>query len=73
MIMTTKPMETSLLGLTCSPGVIEVEKEFMAKMVDNFFKSLKRCILLVLKGLTTSYESLKLVFPPEHNQGLWGS
>ena len=35
-IMTVKPVEGSPLGITCSSGVIKAEKEFMAKMVDNF-------------------------------------
>ena len=33
--ITTKPMETSSLGITRSPGVIEVEKEFVAELVDT--------------------------------------
>ena len=57
MIITTKPMETTPLGITRSPRVIEVEKEFLAKLVDSFFKSLSRC----LKGSTTPFESLKVV------------
>ena len=61
MIMTTKVTETSPSGLTRSLGVIEVEKEFVAKMIDSFYKGLKRCISLVLKGSTTSFEFLKVV------------
>ena len=38
MIVTTKITETSLTSLTRSPGVIEVEKEFMADMIDTFYK-----------------------------------
>jgi len=38
MIVTTKITETSLTSLTRSPEVIEVEKEFMADMIDTFYK-----------------------------------
>jgi len=41
--------------------VIEVEKEFVAEMVDTFYKSLKRCISLVLKGSTSPIEFLKVI------------
>ena len=40
-IVTTKLPETSPSKLTRSPGVIEVEKEFMAEIIDTFYKSLK--------------------------------
>ena len=49
-VITTKPMNTSPSRIIQSPGVIEVEKEFVAELVDSFFKSLSRCLLLVLKG-----------------------
>jgi len=49
--MTVKPVEVSSSGITRSPGVIEAEKEFVAEMVDSFYKSLKRSIALILKGL----------------------
>jgi len=39
--VTTKLTETSSVKVTQSPGVIEVEKEFVAEMVDIFYKSLK--------------------------------
>ena len=41
MIVTTKITETSSSRLTRSPGVIEVEKEFAAEMIDTFDKCLK--------------------------------
>ena len=47
-IVTTKLPETFPSKLTHSPGVIEVEKEFMVEIIDAFYKSLKRCISLVL-------------------------
>ena len=40
-VMMVKPVEDLSLGLTCLPGVIEAEKEFMAEMVDSIYKSLK--------------------------------
>jgi len=40
MIVTTNIIKTSPSGLTRSPGVLEVEKEFMAEMIDTFYKSL---------------------------------
>ena len=43
------------------PGVIEAENEFVAELVDNFYKSLKRSIALILKGATTSFSALKVV------------
>ena len=58
--MTTKLPETSA-KLTHSPGVIEVEKQFVAEMIDTFYKSLKWCISLVLKGLTSPFKFLKVV------------
>jgi len=60
-IVTMKPVEGSPLGITRSPGVIEAEKEFIVEMVENFYKSLKRSIALILKGLTTSIAALKVV------------
>jgi len=42
-------------------GVIEAEKEFMAEMVDSFYKSLKWSIALILKGSTTAFAALKVV------------
>jgi len=60
-IVTMKPVEGSPLGITRSPGVIEAEKEFIVEMVENFYKSLKRSIALILKGLTTSIVALKVV------------
>ena len=42
-------------------GVIEVEKEFVAELVDSFFKSLSQCLSLALKGSVTPLESLKMV------------
>jgi len=60
MIMTTQLTETPS-KLTHSPGVIEVEKEFLMEMIDTFYKSLKRCISLVLKGSTSPFEILKVV------------
>jgi len=60
MIVTTKGTETSPSRLTRSPGVIEVEKEFLAEMIATFYKSL-RCISLLLKGSTNLFEFLKVV------------
>jgi len=33
----------------------------VAEMVDSFYKSLKRSVVLVLKGSTTSFSALKVV------------
>ena len=55
-------MEALSSGATRSPGVVEAEKEFVVKMVDSFYKSLRRFIALVLKGSTTSFSTLKVVF-----------
>ena len=60
-IMIVKPMEALSSGTTRSPGVIEVDKEFVVEMVDSFYKSLKRSVALVLKDLTTSFSALKVV------------
>ena len=40
-VMTVKPVKVLSSGITCSPGVIEAEKEFVAEIVDSFYKSLK--------------------------------
>jgi len=60
-VMTEKPVEVSSSGITRSPGVIEAEKEFVAEMVDSFYKSLKWSIVLILKGSTTPFAALKVV------------
>ena len=60
-VMTVKPVEVLSSGTTRSPGVVEAEKEFVAEMVDSFYKSLKRYVALVLKGPTTSFSALKVV------------
>ena len=49
-IVIKKPMEGLPLGVTRSPGVIEADKKFVAKMVDSFYKSLKRLVALILKA-----------------------
>ena len=59
--MTVKPVEGLSLGITHAPGVIEAEKEFVAEIVDSFYKSLKRSIVLILKDSTTSFAALKVV------------
>ena len=43
-IMTVRLVKVLSSGITRSPGVIEAEKEFVAEMVDSFYKSLKRSI-----------------------------
>ena len=58
-IIIVKPVEDLSSGTTRSPGVVEVEKEFMAEMVDSFYKSLKRSVALVLKGSTNSFSALR--------------
>ena len=58
-IMTVKPVEVLSSGTTRSPGVLEAEKEFVAEMVDSFYKSLKWSIALILKGSTTSFAAPK--------------
>jgi len=60
-IVSTKHLETSPSKLSCSPGVKEVEKKFVADMIDTFYKSLKGCISLVLKGSTSPFEFLNVV------------
>ena len=60
-IMTMKLVKVLSSGITRSPGVIEAEKEFVTEMVNNFYKSLKWSIALILKGSTTSLAALKVV------------
>jgi len=60
-VMTVKPVEALSSGTTRSRGVIEAEQEFVAEIVDSFYKSLKRSVALVLKGSTTSFSTLKVV------------
>ena len=60
-VMSVKAVEALSLGTTHSPGVVESKKEFMAEIVDSFYKGLKRSVALVLKGSTTSFSALKVV------------
>ena len=64
-VVIVKPVEGSHLEITRSLGVIEVEKEFVAEIVDIFYTSLKRSIVLILKVSTTSFAALKVVL--SHN------
>ena len=48
-----KPVEALPSRATRSPGVVEAENEFVAELVDSFYKGLKRSVALVLKGSTT--------------------
>jgi len=59
-IMIAKPVEVLSSGITRSMGVVEAEKEFVAEM-ESFYKCLKRCVALILKGSTTSFSALKVV------------
>ena len=58
-VVSIKPVESS--GAACLPEVTEAENEFVAELVDSFYKSLKRSIALILKGSTTSFSALKVV------------
>ena len=49
-ITPVKAVEALSSGAAHLPGVIEAENEFVAKLVDRFYKSLKRSIALVLKA-----------------------
>ena len=60
-IMTVKPEKVLSSRTTRSLGEIEAEKEFVAEMVDSFYKSLKRSIALILKGSTILFSALKVV------------
>ena len=60
-IKAIEPVKVLSSGTTRSPGVIEATKEFVAEMVDGFYKSLKQSIALILKGSTTSFATLKVV------------
>jgi len=44
--MTVKLVKALSSGTTRSPGVVKSEKEFVAEMVDSFYKSLKRSVAL---------------------------
>ena len=57
--MSIKPVESSEAARL--PGVSEAENEFVAEIVDSFYKGLKRFIDLVLKGSTMSFSTLKVV------------
>jgi len=61
-VMSVKPVEGLPSRTTRLPGVVEAENEFVVEQVDSFYKGLKRSIDLVLKGLTTSFSALKIVF-----------
>jgi len=61
-IMIVKLVKVLSSRITRSSGVIEAEKEFVTKMVDSFYKSLKWSIALILKGSTTSFSTVKVVF-----------
>jgi len=55
------PVEALSSGTTRSQGVVEAEKEFVAEIIDSFYKGLKRSVALVLKGSTTLFSALKVV------------
>ena len=40
-VMSVKPVEALPSGATRSPGVVETENEFVAELVDSFYKGLK--------------------------------
>jgi len=61
MIMSIKTVKTLSSGAARLSKVIEAENEFVAELVDSFYKSLKRSIALILKGSTTSFSALKVV------------
>ena len=48
---------------------------FMAELVDSFYKSLSRCLSLVLKGSTPLFGSLKVVlsWAIKNIKDLWGA
>jgi len=50
-----KPVETQSSGAARLSGVIEDENDYVAELVDIFYKSLKRFTALVLKGSTISF------------------
>ena len=50
MVMSVKLVEALPSGATHSPGIVEAENEFVAELVDSFYKGLKRSIALALKG-----------------------
>ena len=58
-VVSIKSVESS--GAARFPEVTEAENEFVAELVDSFYKSLKRSIALILKGSTTSFSALKVV------------
>ena len=58
-VMSTRPVESSEAARL--PGVAEAENEFVAEIVDSFYKGLKRSIDLVLNGSTMSFSTLKVV------------
>ena len=59
------PMETSHLVIGPPSGVTNLEEEFIMELVDSFY-SLKQCLSIVLKGVRTSFESLKTI----HNRAI---
>ena len=54
-------METSFLAVDSPPSGGDLEEEFIAKLIDNFYNSLRQCLSLVLKCVKTLFESLKLI------------
>jgi len=57
-VTSIRPVEPS--GAARLSGVTEVENDFVADIVDSFYKGLKRSIDLVLKGSTMSFSTLKV-------------
>ena len=52
-------LETSFLAIAPPLGGDDLEEEYISELIDHFFKSLKRCLYLVLKGMEALFESLK--------------
>jgi len=59
--MSVKLVKALSLKAARSLGVVEAESEFVAELINNFYKGLKRSVALVLKGSTTSFSTLKVV------------
>ena len=54
-------METSSLANASLPGGGDLEEEFIAELIDNFYNSLRRWLSLVLKGARTLFGTLKSI------------
>jgi len=74
MSITTTPQKTYPPTIVSSMFAADFKKEFISELVDNVYKSFRRCLSLILKNSQTLFASLKLILSWSIEcQGHWRS